>query len=388
VPDPISPIELTAKLVAFDTTSARSNLPLIDFVADYLKGFGVASEILPDPTGKKANLVATFGGGDAEGGIILSGHSDVVPVKGQAWNTDPFEAIEKDGRLYGRGTADMKSFIAVVLALVLEFLAKPLKTPVRLAISYDEEVGCLGAPSLAKSMATGTDAAPTIVIVGEPTSMRVVTAHKGIRSFRTTVTGTEAHSSAPDSGDSAIMHAAKLVGFLRGLARKLRGSVQDPEFDTPFASINVGRIDGGTAVNIIPKTCTVHWEYRPLPGTDENEIIERFHTFTRDEWLPAIEAENETIKINTETMAHVPAYEAEANSPATSLALDLAATNLTAKVSYGSEAGIFQEAGFSTVLCGPGDIADAHIPNESIAISQIDACTDFMRRLITRAQAS
>jgi acetylornithine deacetylase len=388
VPDPISPIEMTAKMVAFDTTSALSNLPLIDFVADYLKAFGVTSEIIPDPTGKKANLTATFGGGGAQGGIILSGHSDVVPVKGQAWNTDPFETIKKDGRLYGRGTADMKSFIAVALALVPEFLAKPLRTQVRLAVSYDEEVGCLGAPSLAKSMATGSDAAPTIVIVGEPTSMRVVTAHKGIRSFRTTVTGTEAHSSAPDSGNNAIMHAEKLVSFLRGLAQELRGSIQDPEFDTPFASINVGRIDGGTAVNIIPKTCTIHWEYRPLPGTDENEIIERFHAFTRDEWLPAIEAENEIIKIKTEAVAHVPAYEAEANSPATSLALDLAATNLTAKVSYGSEAGIFQGAGFSTVLCGPGDIADAHIPNESIAISQIDACTDFMRRLITRAQAS
>ena len=379
---------MTAKMVAFDTTSALSNLPLIDFVADYLKGFGVTSEIILDPTGKKANLIATFGGGGAQGGIILSGHSDVVPVKGQAWNTDPFETIKKDGRLYGRGTADMKSFIAVVLALVPEFLAKPLRTQVRLAVSYDEEVGCLGAPSLAKSMATGSDTAPTIVIVGEPTSMRVVTAHKGIRSFRTTVTGTEAHSSAPDSGNNAIMHAVKLVGFLRGLARELRGSIQDPEFDTPFSSINVGRIDGGTAVNIIPKTCTIHWEYRSLPGTDDNEIIERFHAFTRDEWLPAIEAENEIIKIKTEAVAHVPAYEAEANSPATSLALDLAATNLTAKVSYGSEAGIFQGAGFSTVLCGPGDIADAHIPNESIAISQIDACTDFMRRLITRAQAS
>ena len=380
---------MTAKLVAFNTTSALSNFPLIEFVTDYLKGFGVESEIIPDPSGEKANLVATFGGGGAPGGIILSGHSDVVPVKDQTWDTDPFEAIEQDGRLYGRGTADMKSFIGVALALVPEFLEKPLKTPVRLALSYDEEVGCLGAPSLAKTMAGELGAPPTIVIVGEPTSMRVVTAHKGIRSFRTTVTGTEAHSSAPDSGASAIMHGAKLVGFLRGLARDLRASKsQSPEFDTPFPTINVGRIDGGTAVNIIPKTCTIHWEYRPLPGTDENEIIERFHAFTREEWLPSYEAKSEAIKIKTQAMAHVPAYEAEPNSPATSLALDLAGTNLTAKVSYGSEAGIFQEAGFSTVLCGPGDIADAHIPNESIAISQIDACTDFMRRLITRAQAS
>ena len=389
MPDPIGPIEMIGKLVAFDTTSAHSNLSLIDFVAGYLNGHGIACETIPDPTGTKANLVATFGGDrTVGGGVVLSGHTDVVPVTGQTWTTDPFAAVEKNWRLYGRGTADMKSFIGVALALVPEFLAQPLATPVQLALSYDEEVGCLGAPSLVKTLAKKSGAS-TIVIVGEPTSMRVVTAHKGIRSFRTTVTGTEAHSSAPDDGDNAIMHGAKLVGFLRGLARDLRGSDDlDPEFGTPFASINVGRIDGGTAVNIIPKTCTIHWEYRPLPGTDEDEVINRFHTFTSEEWLPPLEAEAQDIRIETVAVAHVPAYQAEPNSLATSLALDLAATNLTAKVSYGSEAGIFQGGGFSTVLCGPGDIADAHIPNESIALSQIDDCVAFMRRLIARTRAS
>ena len=398
------------KLVAFDTTSAKSNLPLIEFVVDYLASLGVKSETVPDSTGGKANLIATLGG-KGRGGVVLSGHTDVVPVQGQTWATDPFEAVEKDGRLYGRGTADMKSFIGVALALVPEFLARPLAAPVHLALSYDEEVGCLGAPRLVERLIagpTGASAAsvgdptitkagnPTIAkvgdsmiaIVGEPTSMRVVTAHKGIRAFRTTVTGSEAHSSAPDDGASAIMHGAKLVGFLRGLARELRGAGDaDPDFGTPFATINVGRIEGGTAINIVPKTCTFFWEYRPLPGTDEDEILNRFNAFAQQEWLPAQDGEAGKIEIETEPVAQVPAYQAEPDSPAVSLALDLAGANRTAKVSYGSEAGIFQRAGFSAVLCGPGDIADAHIPDESIAITQIDACAAFMRRLIAQAAA-
>ena len=307
MPDTENIVELIHKLVAFDTTSALSNLPLIEFVSEYLDGLGVTSEIISDTTGRKANLVATLGGESSKGGVILSGHTDVVPVENQTWNTNPFEVVEKKGRLYGRGTADMKSFIGIVLAFVPEFLEKPLATPVRLALSYDEEVGCLGTPSLVESLSSKTSSPPTIVIVGEPTSMRVVTAHKGILAFRTTVTGIEAHSSAPDQGSNAIMHGAKLVGFLRGLAQDLRDSkAQDLDFDTPFASINVGRIEGGNAVNIIPETCTIYWEYRPLPHTDENDIIEKFHAFTRTEWLPRMKAESRTIQVHTETIAPRP----------------------------------------------------------------------------------
>lgn len=381
--DRINPVELIHRLVAFDTTSAKSNLALIEFVAGYLSDLGVQSETVPDETGNKANLIATLGG-EGGGGVILSGHTDVVPVDGQIWATDPFQAVEKNGRLYGRGTADMKSFLGVALALVPEFLARPLATPVHLALSYDEEVGCLGAPRLVDQLAAA-QAGASIVIVGEPTSMRVVTAHKGIRAFRTTITGAEAHSSAPDDGASAILHGAKLIGFLRGLARELRSADDaDPDFGTPFATINVGRIEGGTAINIIPKSCKFWWEYRPLPGTDEDEILNRFNAFAREEWLPSLDGKAENIEIKTEPVAHVPAFQAAPDSPAISLALDLAATNHTAKVSYGSEAGIFQNGGFSAVLCGPGDIADAHIPNESIAISQINECAAFLRRLIDR----
>ncbi len=372
------------RLVAFDTTSAKSNLALIEFVAGYLSDLGVQTETVPNDTGTKANLIATLGGKATQGGVILSGHTDVVPVDGQTWATDPFQAVEKNGRLYGRGTADMKSFLGVALALVPEFLTRPLAIPVHLALSYDEEVGCLGAPRLVEQLAAAKTAA-SIVIVGEPTSMRVVTAHKGIRAFRTTVTGVEAHSSAPDDGANAILHGAKLIGFLRGLARELRNAENtDADFGTPFSTINVGRIEGGTAINIIPKSCTFLWEYRALPGTDEDEILNRFNAFTRDEWLPAMDADAKKLEISTEPVAHVPAFQAEPDSPAISLALDLAGTNDTAKVSYGSEAGIFQSGGFSAVLCGPGDIADAHIPDESIAISQIDACAAFVRRLIDR----
>jgi acetylornithine deacetylase len=361
VSDPLNPIDMIRRLVAFDTTSAKSNLALIDFVARYLSRLGVRTEIVTNDTGTKANLIATLGGKATQGGVILSGHTDVVPVDGQTWATDPFQAVEKNGRLYGRGTADMKSFLGVALALVPEFLARPLAIPVHLALSYDEEVGCLGAPRLVEQLITAQTAA-SIVIVGEPTSMRVVTAHKGVRAFRTTVTGAEAHSSAPDDGASAILHGAKLIGFLRGLARELRNTENnDPDFSTPFSTINVGRIEGGTAINIIPRSCTFLWEYRTLPGTDEDKILNRFNAFTRDEWLPAMDADAKKLEVNTESVAHVPA-----------------------KVSYGSEAGIFQSGGFSAVLCGPGDIADAHISDESISISQINACTAFVRRLIDR----
>ena len=378
-----TPIEMIRRLVSFDTTSAKSNLEFIRFVVAYLKDLGVNAETIPDPTGSKANLIATLGG-SGEGGVILSGHTDVVPVEGQAWTTEPFVPVEKDGRLYGRGAADMKSFIGVVLALVPEFQAAKLNAPVRLALSYDEEVGCLGAPPLVEQL-RADGRGPAVVIVGEPTSMQVVTAHKGIRAFRTTVSGAEAHSSAPDDGANAILHGAKLIGFLRGLARKLRvADGLDPEFGTPFATINVGRIEGGTALNIIPKSCSFLWEYRALPGTDEDKILNLFEAFVESEWLPGLDEEAERIEIRTESLGQVPAFLAEPNSPAASLALDLSGANRTAKVSYGSEAGIFQRAGFSAVLCGPGDIADAHVADESIAFDQIDACAAFMGRLIER----
>ncbi len=369
------------RLVAFDTTSAYSNLPLLDFVIAHLADHGIESALVHDETGKKANLWATIGP-ERDGGVVLSGHTDVVPVADQDWATDPFKLAERDGRLYGRGTADMKSFLAVALALVPEFRAAPLKRPVHFAFSYDEEVGCIGVRRLIPFLGE-RGVRPAAVIVGEPTSMQVVTAHKGIRTFKTTVTGVEAHSSRSELGLNAIMYAAKLIAFLRKAASefKLHG---DPAsgYEPPYPTVNVGVIEGGTALNIVPKTCSFLWEVRTLPGSDDGELLRRFETFARDEVLPAMRAEAAQASIVTTPSHSVPALADEPNSAATTLALALAGKNEARRVSYGSEAGLFRGAGLSTVLCGPGDIADAHRPNESVAIEQVDACVRFQRGLV------
>ncbi len=369
------------RLVAFDTTSAYSNLPLLDFVIAHLADHGIESTLVHDETGKKANLWATIGP-ERDGGVVLSGHTDVVPVAGQDWATDPFQVAERDGRLYGRGTADMKSFLAVALALVPEFRAAPLKKPVHFAFSYDEEVGCIGVRRLIPLL-TERGVRPAAVIVGEPTSMQVVTAHKGIRTFRTTVTGVEAHSSRSELGLNAIMYAAKLIAFLRKAASDFKQNA-DPAsgYEPPYPTVNVGVIAGGTALNIVPKTCSFQWEVRTLPGGDDSDLLRRFEAFARDEVLPAMRAEAEQAGIVTTHSHSVPALADEPHSAATTLALALAGKNEARRVSYGSEAGLFRGAGLSTVLCGPGDIADAHRPNESVAVAQIEACLRFQRGLV------
>ncbi len=375
----MGPREFLERLVAFDTTSAKPNLPLLDFVAGYLEGHGVRSGRVFDETGAKANLWATIGP-DKPGGVVLSGHTDVVPVTGQSWDSDPFSVVERDGRLVGRGTADMKAFLAVALSLVPEFTRAHLKAPIHFAFSYDEEVGCIGVRRLIPRLA---DRKFRAVIVGEPTSMRVVTAHKGIRTFRTTVTGSEAHGSRSDLGTNAIMHAAKLIAFLRKAAQDFRDRA-DPSsgYEPPYPTINVGVIEGGTALNIVPKTCSFLWEYRAPAHADMDELVRRFEAFGRDEVLPKMRSEHPDADIVTVPTHEVPALVDEPQSEAATLALALAASNEPHRVSYGSEAGLFRAAGISTVLCGPGDIADAHRPNESIAISQIDACVRFQRGLI------
>ena len=283
-----SPVEMIAKLVAFDTTSSKSNLALIDFVADYLAGHGVAARRTTDADGGKANLFATLGP-DIAGGVVLSGHSDVVPVAGQPWDSDPFRVVERSGRLFGRGTADMKSFLAVALALVPDILAAGIKLPIHLAISYDEEVGCLGVPGLIADIEANLPR-PAIVIVGEPTSMRIVNAHKGVSVFRTTVTGKEAHSSQPHRAANAIDAAVRLIGFLGQLAdEKRRAAPPRCRFEPPYTSFNVGTIEGGSAQNIVPRHCSFTWEFRALPD-DGAGILERFTDFAEQEVLPGLRA--------------------------------------------------------------------------------------------------
>jgi acetylornithine deacetylase len=379
------PIQMIERLVAFDTTSRLSNIELIHFVRDYLAGHGVESTLIHDEGGTKANLHAILGPAERPG-IALSGHTDVVPVDGQDWSSDPFALVERAGRLYGRGSADMKSFIALALALVPEFLARPLEVPVHLLFSYDEEVGCLGVHGILEHLRQHPTP-PRLVIVGEPTSMKVIDAHKGIRSYFTTVTGLEAHSSATHKGVNAIVHAAELIGFLASLEDELRerGGTSAERFDPPYTTISVGVIEGGTALNIIPKSCRFVWEHRSLPDLDENEIPARLEAFASEHVLPRMREKWEGASIVTEPRAHVPGLRPEPGSEAETLVKALAESNRTHAVSFGTEAGLFQADDMAAVVCGPGDIAQAHKPDEYIEIAQIERCLTFMRKLIAHA---
>ncbi len=372
--------QMIEKLISFDTTSRNSNMALIGFVADYLAGHGIEAITVPNEEGTKAALYATIGPAD-KGGVVLSGHTDVVPVDGQDWNSDPFSIVERDGRLYGRGTCDMKSYIAIALALAPAFLKAPLQTPVHFALSYDEEVGCIGIEPLIRHV-LATLPRPKMVFIGEPTSMAVVNAHKGVQHFSTRVSGHEAHSSATRSGVNAIMYAGEVLGELNAICEQAR-SRGDPSglFDPPYTTVHVGTIEGGTALNIIPKTCTLQWEFRALPDDDPRWITERFAAFTQ-KLAARMKAVSEEAGIETGKLAEIPVFSAQAGSQAETLALRLARQNEARAVSYGTEAGHFQNAGIPTVVCGPGSIQQAHKPNEFIELSQIRACERFMHRLI------
>jgi len=373
--------ELISKLVSFATVSRDSNLQLIEFVRGYLAEFGIESHLVPNSDGDKANLYASIGP-MTEGGVVLSGHTDVVPVDGQPWTTDPFTVIEKNGRLYGRGTADMKSFCAAALALVPEMLEAGLKRPIHLAFSYDEEVGCVGVPDLIERI-VGELPAPRAVVVGEPTSMRVVTAHKSLMGLETTVTGHEAHSAQTHRGVSAVMNAARLITFLSDLAQEnASGTPSATSFEPRYTTIHVGTVHGGTAVNIISRECRFEWDIRGIPEDDPQSFVDRFTAYCNDEVLPGMRAIAPKADIATRVLFSSPALRPERDGEAESLAKQLTGRNATDAVAYLAEAGQFQQAGFSTVLCGPGAIDQAHQPDEFIELSQVEECVAFMRRLI------
>lgn len=380
-PQNLTSRELIEKLISFDTTSHLSNLALIEFVEAYLASHGVASRRVMNEDGSKANLFATIGDPAQPGGIVLSGHTDVVPVEGQDWSSDPFRVEERGGKLYGRGTSDMKSFLAVALAHLPSFLKHGPEIPIHFALSYDEEVGCLGVRPMIESIIR-TLPKPQVVIVGEPSSMKVVNAHKGIQSYHTTVTGLEYHSSQTHLGVSAIQHASELISFLMQLAAEMRER-GDPSgrFSPPYTTINIGTIRGGTALNIIPKTCSFLWEYRMLPGADSEEIIARFNAHAENDVLPRMRAVFPGAKIETKVRAQSPGLAALDGDPGETLVMKLAQCNSAEAVSYNTEAGLFQLADIPTVVCGPGDIAQAHKPDEFIEISQVKECEAFMRRL-------
>lgn len=370
---------MLAELVRFDTTSRDGNIPLIEFVEGYLDSWDIPHFRVDYEAGKKTNLFATIGP-DIAGGIVLSGHTDVVPVDGQAWASNPFELSERGGRLYGRGACDMKGFIAVALALVPQFKAAYLKTPIHLALSCDEEVGCKGVRPLVAHIRDHMKK-PRAVIVGEPTSMQVVNAHKAALTFSTEVTGHEAHSSLTDQGVNAIMVAGELLGEINRIREDLtaRG---DPShrFNPPYSTIHVGVIEGGTAKNIIPRKCSFQWETRLLPLADPDEVPARFEKFAAS-LEPAMKKIAGDAGINNRQTNAVPGLAPEDNSPAEHLALHLAGANGAHAVSYCTEAGLFQQIGIPAIICGPGSIEQAHKPDEYIDISEMQKCGVFMKRL-------
>lgn len=374
-------ITMLARLVAFDTTSRDSNLALIEFVEGLLGDLGIASTRVPNDDGRKANLYASLGP-VAEGGIVLSGHTDVVPVDGQVWSSDPFTLTEREGRLYGRGTCDMKGFLALALAAAPTFAeAGRLNRPIHLALSYDEEVGCLGAPSMIAEIARHVPK-PAAVIVGEPTNMEVVHGHKGITSYVVTVTGHEAHSSLTHLGLSANMMAVRLMHSLSELARRLEreGDPASP-FVPPHPTLTIGQINGGTAVNILARQCVFLFDLRCPPGIDPMKILGPFLAEAQ-----ALDAEMKArfpeTGVQVVRRSLTPAFAPEPDGAAERIARSLAGDNGPPRVvAYAAEAGQFQEAGFSTVICGPGSIEQAHQPDEFVERTQMERGAAFMMRL-------
>ncbi|SFK61888.1 acetylornithine deacetylase [Methylocapsa palsarum] len=376
----LASFDLLERLISFDTESSKSNLGLIAHVEDYLAANGVEYVKVPNASGDKAALFATIGP-KIDGGVVLSGHTDIVPVEGQAWTSDPFRLRRANGRLYGRGACDMKGFDAICLAMIPEFQKARLTRPIHLLLSYDEETTCRG--PLETIARFGADLPrPGAVLVGEPTLMQVADAHKAVATYCTTVHGHEAHSSKPDLGANAIEAACDLVTELYRLAAQL-AEQGDPSgrFDPPCSTIQVGVINGGTARNILAKLCTFHWEFRSLPGVRQSLALDHFNAYAARVVTPKLTRYAKDAFIETVTEVEVPGLMPDRGSAAESLALKLARSNRTVSVPFASEAGQFQQAEIPTVVCGPGSIDQAHQPDEFIEIAQIEAGLAFLRRL-------
>lgn len=381
-----STLDLLRQIIEFDTVSRHSNLAMIEWIREYLGRYGIESTLIFDTTGKKANLYATIGSPDRPG-LLLSGHTDVVPVDGQNWSTDPFELVEKDGRLFGRGTSDMKSFIAVVLAQVPVFASTTSSTPINLAFTYDEEVGCQGAPGLLEHI-TSLPTRPRYCVIGEPTNMKVITAHKGNKRYRCEVHGHESHSALAHRGVNAVEIAADLVYRLRTMARqRAEFGPFDRDFDPPYTTIHTGTIHGGTAMNIVPKDCVFEFEFRYIPGDDPLKYLAllKEQAALLEKEMTGVSAD---ARIDFVFKSQYPALSTEESAEVTSVAKSLSGSNATGKISFGTEGGLFQEAGLPTVICGPGSIEQAHKPDEWIYLDQIALCEEFMQRLVNRLQAA
>ena len=376
------------KLIAIDTTSRGSNLPLIDLVADHARSLGLQPHLFPTADGLKANLLITVPAADGTtaGGIALSGHSDVVPTDGQAWTSDPYTLTERDGLLYGRGVTDMKGFDAVAVNALAALVAQPLRTPVHVALTYDEEIGCVGAQPLVDSL-HDLGVLPEIVFVGEPTSMRMIRAHKSINLVQVSFTGVPAHSSLTASGVNAIEYAALLVRYWRDQADAWRTEgPYDEAYPLPYTTGSVNLFTGGNGVNIVPESASVTLEFRSIAETDDRAVLDAVVAYCRD--LEAqMQAEHPQAKVEVTIVAETVGLDTPADAPAVQLGTELGLEVQADKVTYGTEAGIFAGGGMSAVVCGPGDIAQAHKPDEFIDPDQLAQCEAFVARLVEYARA-
>lgn len=378
------PVDLVRSLIAFDTTSRGSNLALIDFAQELLEDHGARCRRTFDEDGQKANLFATLGP-ERQGGYVLSGHTDVVPVDGQDWASDPFKAEVRDGKLFGRGACDMKGFVGVALFMLPKISSARLARPIHFALSYDEEVGCTGVRGLLDDL-KANDIKPELAIIGEPTLMKVVGAHKAGAVLHTRCHGREGHSSAPEKGANAVMMAAEFVRLLETIWDELRADA-DPSFDPPHTTLQANMIAGGSASNILARDALVTWEYRALPGRDTKAIVERVRARAERDILPKYRKRAQEAKLETILHASYPGLAMDETSPAVRVALSLTGANHAQAVSYGTEAGHFQHAGIPAVICGPGSIDQAHKADEFVALSELVACEVFLDKVIAKVSA-
>jgi acetylornithine deacetylase len=378
--------DLLAALTGFDTTSRESNLHLIEFVRDYLAQWDVPCELIFNDDRSKANLFATLGPDDRPG-IVLSGHTDVVPVDGQPWTTPPFELTERDGKLYGRGTADMKGYIACVLAAVPRLLSAPLRMPLHIALSYDEEVGCLGVRSLLAELEQRAHK-PLLCIIGEPTELKPVLGHKGKLAMRCDVHGAACHSAYAPQGVNAIEYAAELIGELGRIGSKLRApELHDPRFDPPFSTVQTGVISGGKVLNIVPADCRFDFEVRALPAQNAREVAEQLQRYAQQEVLPRMLAVNADSAIRFSELSAYPGLATDSQSEAARLIAQFCGSSEFSTVAFGTEGGLFDAIGIATVVCGPGSMDQGHKPDEFVSIQQLAACDAMLDRIAQSLQS-
>lgn len=378
--------DILARLIGFDTTSSKPNRALMDWVQDLLGGAGIAAQIIPDASGGKANLYATIGPQDRPG-VMLSGHTDVVPVDGQVWTRPPFVLTEAEGRYYGRGTTDMKGFVASALAAALMAARRPLATPLHLALSHDEEVGCLGVASLIDMLAHAPHL-PAMCIVGEPTGMQVATGHKGKIALRATCTGREGHSALAPMALNALHLGADFLGAVRRLQDEVAASgLRDGDYDVPYTTLHVGKMQGGVQVNIVPNSCTLDFEIRNLAGDDPQALIDRLRV-EADRITAPLKAAFPEAAISIDRLWDYPGLGTPSSAPVVQFVKSLTGANGTMKVAFGTEGGLFSSRlGIPTVICGPGSMAQGHKPDEWVSVGQIARCDAMLAALLDRLEA-